>query len=187
MASSCCPYSVAFLSSQSSWPATCRFEQQQQQATDDAGRPHLSSSSPSAAPPSPQQPPLAAGAKLWDRRAAASCSREMESSPFLVGPPASHSVHWTSQPSPVKPTPPAASARNPSRLQRSFHRPEAGLGRSPYDAGEGPRLRQQPPAAAAESRHAFQYAEPAPTSSDNLKVAGLLVLVQSGESMRAVM
>ncbi|CAL8470378.1 g9920 [Coccomyxa elongata] len=149
--------------------ARSRFEQQQR-AANDAGRPQLSKSSPSAAPPSPQQPPPAAAAKLWDRRAAASSSKEIESSPVLVGPPASHSVHWTSQPSPVKPTPPAASARNPSRLQRTFHRPEAGLGRSPYDAGEGSRLRQQPPAAAAESLHAYQYSEPAPTSSDNLKV-----------------
>ncbi|BDA44416.1 probable Kinesin-like protein KIN-12E [Coccomyxa sp. Obi] len=150
--------------------ARSRFEQQQR-AADDASRPLLSNSSPSVAPPSPQQPPPAAAAKLWDRRAAAaSSSREVESSPFLVGPPASHSVHWTSQPSPVKPTPPAASARNPSRLQRTFHRPEAGLGRSPYDAGEGSRLRQQPPSAAAESRHAYQYSEHASTSSDNLKV-----------------
>ena len=147
-----------------------RFEQQQP-AGEDASRPLLSASSPSAAPPSPQQPAPAAAAKLWDRRAAmaaASARGETGTSPFLVGPPASHSVHWSSQSSPVKPTPPTAGARNASRLQRTFHRPEAGLGRSPFEAAEGSRLRQQAPASAALST--YQYSEPAPTSSDNLKV-----------------
>ena len=149
----------------------CRFEHQQA-AGEDAARPLLGGSSPSAAPLSPQQPPPS---KLWDRRAALAAAStrggDPASSPFLVGPPASHSVHWTSQPSPVKPTPPAASARNASRLQRTFHRPEAGLGRSPYVADESSRMRQQTPASVAASRAStYQYEEPAPTSSDNLRV-----------------
>lgn len=72
--------------------------------------------------------------------------------------------------------PPAASARNASRLQRTFHRPEAGIGRSPFEAAESSRLRQHTPASVADSRAStYQYSEPAPTSSDNLKVRVLRV------------
>ncbi|KAK9915787.1 hypothetical protein WJX75_004111 [Coccomyxa subellipsoidea] len=84
---------------------------------------------------------------------------------------ATYKLARSSQASPVKPTPPAASARNASRLHRTFHRPEAGIGRSPFEAAESSRMRQHTPSSVADSRAStYQYSEQAPTSSDNLKV-----------------
>jgi hypothetical protein len=107
--------------------------------------------------------------KLWEGHATASGPN----SPVLVAPPASRSLHWSQHPSPAKATPPTApSARRAlNRLQSGLHRAENGLSRTPQDAHEGSRLRQQTPASS--TRPSYSYAVPALSADENLKVASL--------------
>ena len=82
--------------------ARSRFERQQQRSSEDAARPLLGANSPgndaasvAVAPLDSDagKGPLLAGTKLWEQRSRAPPGG-ISSSPLLVGPPASHSLHW---------------------------------------------------------------------------------------------